>query len=81
MEDAVDLQLRASHILNLVTDESTNIQGRRIINTSVFTTNGDCFYISNVKAQSGKLGAQEITEEAIKTVTRITHGDLGRWAS
>lgn len=75
IEAVVDLQLRASHTFNLVTDESTDISGHRIINTSVLTNNGDCFFISNVEAKAGKLGAQEIAEEAINTVTRIAHGD------
>ena len=37
--DAVDLQIQASNSLNLVTDESTDISGYRIINTSVVTNN------------------------------------------
>jgi len=63
-----------------VTDESTDISGYRIINTSVLTNNGNCFFISNVKAKAGKLGAQEITKEAINTVTRIAYRDLSKWA-
>jgi len=81
IEATVDLQLRASHTLNLVTDKSTNISNHRIINTFVITNNGDCFYISNVEAEARKLGAEEITEQAIKTVIRITHRDLSKWAS
>jgi hypothetical protein len=64
-----------------VIDESSNIASYRIINTLVITNNGDCFYISNVEAQPRKLRAQEISKEAINTVTRITHGDLLKWAS
>jgi len=64
-----------------VTDKSTNISNHRIINTSVITNNSNCFYISNVEAEARKLGAEEITEQAIKTVIRITHRDLSKWAS
>jgi hypothetical protein len=74
----VDLQLRASNSLNLVTDKSTNSSGYRIINTSVITNNSNCFFISNVKAKPRKLGAQEISEEAINTVTKIIHRDLSK---
>jgi hypothetical protein len=81
LETAVKLQLSASHTLSLVTDESTNISSHRIINTSVITNNGDSFYISNIEAEPGKLGAEEITEYAIKTATKITHGDLSKLIS
>jgi hypothetical protein len=81
MEKDVDLQLRASCTLNLVTDESTDISRHRIINTLVLTNNQDCFYISNVEAEVGKLRAEQITDQAIQTVTRITHKDLSKWTS
>jgi hypothetical protein len=67
----VDLQLRASHTLNLVADESTDISSYRIINTFIITNNGDCFFISNVEAEAGKLGAEEIIEQAVKIVIRM----------
>jgi hypothetical protein len=81
IETAVDLWLSASQSLNLVTDESTNISGNRIINTSAITNNGDCFYISNIEAEPGKLGAEELADMAVDTVKKITKGDLSKVAS
>jgi hypothetical protein len=76
IETAVDLQLSASQSLNLVTDESTNISSNRIINTSTITINGDCFYISNIKAEPSKLRAKELADQAVNTAKKITKGDL-----
>jgi hypothetical protein len=45
------------------------------------TNNGNYFFISNVKAKLGKLGVEEIVEEAITTVKKITHRDLSKWVS
>lgn len=76
IETTINLQLRASYTLNLVTDESTNISSYRIINTSVITNNNNCFYISNIKAKLRKLRVEEIIEEAIITVKKIIYRNL-----
>jgi hypothetical protein len=64
-----------------VTDESTDVSGRRIINTSAITNNGNCYYISNIEPEPGKLRAEELVEYAVETAKRITHGDLSKVAS
>jgi len=81
IEAAVTLQLRASHTLNLVIDESTNVSGSRIINTSAITNNSNCYYISNVKPGPGKLRAEELAEHVVETAKRITDRDLSKVAS
>ena len=80
IEAAVTLQLSASHTLNLVTNESTNISGCRIINTSAITNNSDCYYILNIEPKPGKLGAEELAMQAIKTAKGITNRDLSKVA-
>jgi hypothetical protein len=45
------------------------------------TNNGDCFYISNVEAQPGKLTAEELTEGAVKIAMHITNRDLSKIGS
>ena len=64
-----------------MTDESTNVSGCRIINTSAITNNSDCYYISNLEPEPGKLRAEELTVQAVKTAKRITDGDLSKVAS
>jgi hypothetical protein len=81
VEKEVNYQLRVSPFLNIVTDESTDISGNRIINTSMITTSGDSFYISNLEAEVGKLGAEEWAEYTIKTAKQITNGDLSKVSS
>lgn len=81
IEIAVTLQLRASYSLNLVTDKSTNISGHRIINTFTITNNSDCFYISNIELEPGKLRAEELAKQAVSTAKKITDGDLSKVAS
>jgi hypothetical protein len=76
VELQVSLRLSASSSINLVTDESTNIASHRIINTSAITNNSDCFYISNIEADAGKLGAKELTNIAVITVRKVTNKDL-----
>ena len=81
MKADVDLQLSASNCLNLITDESTDISRHRIINTSVVTNNGDCFNISNIEAQPGKLTAEELIEGAVEIAIQITNRDLSKIGS
>jgi hypothetical protein len=64
-----------------VTDESTNISSNRIINTSAVTNNSDSFYILNVEAPLGKIGADELAEHSITTARKITYRDLSKVAS
>jgi hypothetical protein len=78
IEIAVDLQLSASQSLNLVTDESINISGNRIINTSAITNNSNCFYILNIEAEPGKLRAEELVDKAVDTAEKITKKDLSK---
>lgn len=80
VELQVSLRFSASSSINLVTDESTNIAGHRIINTSRITNNGDCFYISNIEANAGKLGAVELTNNAVATARKAINGDLSKVA-
>jgi hypothetical protein len=81
IEVAVTLQLCASYTLNLVTDESTDISSRRIVNTSAITNNGNCYYILNIELEPSKLRAEELTMQAVKTAKGITNGDLSKVAS
>ena len=81
IEEGVNYQLRASPMLNMITDESTDISGNRIINTCAMTSSGDCFYISNIEAEAGKLGADELADHAISTAEQITNGDLSKVVS
>jgi hypothetical protein len=67
--------------LNLVTDESTDISNNRIINTFVITNNSSFFYISNLEAEPGKLGAEEVIDHAIAQAKKFTKGDLSKLAS
>ena len=78
METAISLRLSASSTLNLVIDESTHIAGYRIINTSAIANNSNCFYISSIKANIGKLGVEEL---AIAAVKKITNRDLSKVGS
>jgi hypothetical protein len=78
IEAAVEVQLSTSNILNLVTDESTNISNNRIINTSVIIYNSSSFYISNIEAEPGKLGAEEVVDYTITQAKKFTKGDLSK---
>jgi hypothetical protein len=77
MEIVVDLQLRASYSLNLVTDESTNIFSYKIINTFVITNNYNYFYILNVK-EVRKLRAINGTDHVVKIVKKIIYKDFSK---
>lgn len=81
IETAVEVQLSPSNTLNLVTDESTDISNNRIINTFVITNNSSFFYISNLEAEPGKLGAEEVIDHAIAQAKKFTKGDLSKLAS
>lgn len=81
MEDQVNYQLRVSPFLNIITDESTDISGNRIINTSMITTSGDCFYISNLEAKAGRLGAEELAEHTVAIAKQVTNGNLSKVSS
>ena len=81
VELQVSLRFSASNSINLVTDESTDIASHRIINTSGITNNGDCFYISNIEANAGKLGAVELTNNTVATARKATNGDLSKVVS
>jgi Protein of unknown function (DUF 659) len=77
----VELKLRSSPYLCLVTDESTDIGSNRIINTSVVTSTAESFYWSNIEAQEGAMGAKELAVHAVKMAKEVTHNDLSKWAS
>lgn len=81
VEEQVNYQLRSSPFLNLITDESTDISGNRIINTSITTTTGDSFYISNLEAKAARLGAEELAEHTITIAKQVTNGNLSKISS
>jgi len=47
----------------------------------MITASGDCFYISNLEAEAGKLGAEELVEHMVKIAEQVTEGDLSKVAS
>ena len=64
--------------MNIITNKSTNISSNRIVNTSIITTSGNCFYISNIEAEAGKLGAEELTEYTITIAKQAINSNLSK---
>ena len=81
VKNTVATKLSASSFLNIVTDESTDISKNRIINTSVVTNSGDSFFWSNIEADEGKMGADELAAHAIEATKDITNGQLSKVTS
>src|ERR1700722_3760008 len=77
----VSQELSSSSSLSLVIDESTNISKNRIINTSVVLPSSKSFYWSNIEANVGKMGAEELTDHIIKTAKDITNTQLSKIVS
>jgi hypothetical protein len=77
----VKSKIQSSPYLGIITDESTNINTNRIINTSVVTSSGDSYYWSNIEAKEGTLGAKELADHTIKQAREIMDNDFSRWAS
>lgn len=73
----VDNRLANCSLLNFVTDESSNIQYRRIVNLSVHTADGVFFQCSEpTGAQS--MASENYAEWIFRQLIEITHHDLSR---
>ena len=76
VEKDVEFVLSSSSFVNLITDESTDINMNRMINYSFTTNDGNYFYWLTTEASEGSQNAARITEQIIETAKRLTHGQL-----
>jgi hypothetical protein len=78
IKDQVKSKIQSSPYLGIITDESTNINTNRIINTSVVTRSGDFYYWSNIEAKERILDTKELADYTIKQAREIIDNDFSK---
>jgi hypothetical protein len=81
IEKKVKNELRSSPTLSLVIDESTNISGVRIINTTILTSFGDSYYINNKEAPTSSLTKAIWVDYIKESAMEVTEGNPSKIAS
>lgn len=77
-KDKVETILKESPLLNVISDESDNVKGERILNMTVLTKDHHAFYAFSESAGDKRLDAAENARWMLAKMLELTGGDLGK---
>lgn len=77
-KDKVETILKESPLLNVISDESDNVKGERILNMTILTKDHHAFYAFSESVGDKRLDAAKNARWMLAKMLELTGGDLGK---